>query len=49
MLVLSRPDPTAGLYLSAVGVAPTGELVSPTLPFRVAVAGFFAGSPDETL
>lgn len=49
VLVLSRPDPTAGLYLSAVGVPPTGELVSPTLPFRAAVAGFFAGSPDETL
>ena len=49
LLLLSRPDPASGLYLQAANVAPDGELVSPTLPFRAAIAGFFAGSPDETL
>lgn len=48
VIVLSRPDP-AGLFLQATTVAPDGDLSSPTLPFVAAVAGFFAGSPDETL
>jgi Uma2 family endonuclease len=49
VIVLSKPDPAAALFLHSSTVAPDGELVSPTLPFRAAIAGFFAGSPDETL
>ncbi|MEI8165477.1 MAG: Uma2 family endonuclease [Chloroflexales bacterium] len=49
LIVLSQPDPASGLYLQSASVPPGGELVSPTLPFRAAIAGFFAGSPDETL
>jgi len=49
LLLLSRPDQASGLYLQSANVAPDGELVSPTLPLRAAIAGFFAGSPDETL
>lgn len=49
VLVLSRPDPPAGEYRQELAVAPAGELASPTLPFRAAIAGFFAGSPDETV
>jgi len=49
LLLLSRPDQASGLFLQSSSVAPDGELVSPTLPFRAAIAGFFAGSPDETL
>lgn len=49
VIVLSRPDPVGGLYLQSASVVSDGELVLPTLPFRAAVAGFFAGSPDETV
>lgn len=49
LLLLSRPDQASGLYLQTANVAPDGELISPTLPFRAPVARFFAGSPDETL
>lgn len=49
VIVLSRPDPASGLYLQSLNVGPAEELRSPTLPFRAAIAGFFAGSPDETL
>lgn len=49
VIVLSRPDPASGLYLQSASFAPDDELVSPTLPFRAAVAGLFAGSPDETV
>ena len=49
VLVLSRPDPAAGDYRQETRVAPDGELSSPTLPFRAAIATFFAGSPDETV
>lgn len=49
MLVLSEPDPAAGLYHHSLTIAPDGEILSPTLPFRASIAGFFAGSPDETL
>ncbi len=49
VLVLSQPDPALGDYLSASVFSTAGELVSPTLPLRAAVAGFFAGSPDETV
>jgi Uma2 family endonuclease len=49
VLVLSQPDPSSGLYLQTTTVAPDSELASPTLPFRAAIAAFFAGSPDETV
>lgn len=49
VLVLAQPDPTSGIYLQTSAIPPNGELASPTLPFRAAIAAFFAGSPDETL
>ena len=49
VLVLSTPDHASGLYLQSTLVGPDQELRSPTLPFRAPIAGFFAGSPDETL
>jgi Uma2 family endonuclease len=49
VLVNSHPDPASGQYLQVSQVAPEGELVSPTLPFRAAVSQFFAGAPDTTL
>jgi Uma2 family endonuclease len=49
VLVLSQPDPTSGLYLQITTVAPDGDLISPTLPFRAGIAEFFAGSADETV
>ena len=49
VLVHSQPDPASGQYASVAHVAPDGELVSPTLPFRAPVAAFFAGAPDTTL
>ncbi|MCU0490904.1 MAG: Uma2 family endonuclease [Chloroflexaceae bacterium] len=49
VLVLSQPDPNAGLYLQTTPIPPASELVSPTLPFRAVIAAFFAGSPDETV
>ncbi len=49
MLVHSEPEPTTGQYVHVVRVPPEGELVSPTLPFRARIAGFFAGAPDTTL
>ena len=48
-LVLSQPDAALGDYAAIQPVAPDAELVSPTLPVRVAVADFFAGAPDTTL
>jgi Uma2 family endonuclease len=42
VLVHSEPEPTTGLYLRTHRVAPDGELVSPTLPFRAPIAAFFA-------
>ena len=48
VLVHSRPD-TAGRYLATATFATGADLVAATLPFRAPVAGFFAGSPDETL
>jgi hypothetical protein len=38
-----------GDYAQVQHVAPDAELVSPALPVRTAVAGFFAGAPDTTL
>lgn len=35
------------LYLQSLNIGPADELRSPTLPLRAAIAGFFAGSPDE--
>jgi Uma2 family endonuclease len=48
LLVCSRPDALLGDYTETHLVPPDGELVSPTVPFRAAVAGFFAGAPDTT-
>ena len=49
VLVLTEPDPALGTFLHTSHMTPDGELASPTLPFQAAVAGFFAGSPDETM
>jgi Uma2 family endonuclease len=49
VIVLSRPDPASGLYLQSLHIGPADELRSPTLPFRAAIAGCCAGSPDETV
>lgn len=49
VIVLNRPDLASGLYLQSLNVGPAEELHSPTLPFRAAIAGFFAGLPDETV
>ena len=49
VLVHSRPDTAAGLYLATATFATHAELVADTLPFRAPVTSFFAGSPDETL
>jgi Uma2 family endonuclease len=48
-LVCTHPDITMGDYAQVQHVAPDGELISPTLPFRAPVADFFAGAPDTTL
>lgn len=49
ILVHSEPERASGQYLQVAHVAPEGELVSPTLPVRAAVADFFADAPDTTL
>lgn len=49
VLVHSEPEGTTAQYLQVTHVLPDGELVSPTLPFRAAIAAFFAGAPDTTL
>lgn len=46
VLVHSQPDPASGLYLQVGRGAPDGELISPTLPFRVPATAFFAGIPN---
>jgi Uma2 family endonuclease len=48
-LVLSYPDAGLGIYTRVDTVASNDELISPTLPFRAPVAGFFAGAPDTSL
>jgi Uma2 family endonuclease len=48
-LVCSRPDPVLGNYLQSDHVASDEELRSPTLPFRAAIADFFADAPDTTI
>jgi Uma2 family endonuclease len=49
VLVCAQPDAALGDYAQTRLIAPDGELVSPTLPVRAVVAGFFAGAPDTTL
>jgi Uma2 family endonuclease len=49
VLVYTQPDQTMGDYAQAQHVLPDAELMSPTLPFRAAVADFFANAPDTTL
>jgi Uma2 family endonuclease len=48
-LVCSQPDAMLGDYAQVQHVSPDSELVSPTLPIRSLIAGFFAGAPDTTL
>jgi Uma2 family endonuclease len=49
VLVCSRPELTLDNYAQTQLVDPDATLVSPTLPLRAAIAGFFAGAPDTTL
>lgn len=49
VLVCSRPDAELADYAQAQLFGPDAELVSPTLPVRLAVKELFAGSPDTTL
>lgn len=49
VLRFSQPDPTLAVYTRIDPLAPDAELVSPSLPVRVAVAHFFADAPDTTL
>src|SRR5258706_5079451 len=45
----TQPDLTMDDYAQVQHVLPDAELVSPTLPFRAAVADFFTDAPDPTL
>ena len=45
VLVHSDPEPATGLYLRVRHIPATGELASPTLPFRAPVAAFFPELP----
>jgi Uma2 family endonuclease len=49
VIVCSQPDASLGGYAQTDHALPDGDLISPTLPFRVAVAHLFAGAPDTTL
>lgn len=49
VLVCTHPDAMLGDYAQIQLVGPDDELISPTLPLRTAVAGFFAGAPDTTI
>jgi hypothetical protein len=49
VLACTQPDPKIGDYVQVQHILAEGELASPTLPFRAAVAGFFADAPDTTL
>lgn len=42
LLIYSRPDPLLEIYTQLTVIAPDGAVRSPTLPFRAAVASFFA-------
>ncbi|MFN8515430.1 MAG: Uma2 family endonuclease [Chloroflexia bacterium] len=46
ILVHSDPDPATGLYLQVARIPATGELLSPTLPFRAPVTTFFTDEAD---
>jgi Uma2 family endonuclease len=48
-LVCSQPDAALGDYAQVQHITSDAELVSPTLPIRAPIAGFFAGAPDTTL
>lgn len=48
VLVCARPDPSLGDYVQVRLFGAPDELVSPMLPVRTPVAGFFAGAPDPT-
>jgi Uma2 family endonuclease len=47
VLVYSEPEQGTGQYLRVTRIPPDGELVSPTLPFRAAIADFFTDAADE--
>jgi Uma2 family endonuclease len=49
VLVCSRPDAALGDYTDSTLIPPDGDLISPTLPFRAAVADLFADATDTTL
>ncbi len=49
VLLYSDPDTATGEYRTETHVVADGEIVSPTLPVRAAIASFFAGSPDTAL
>ena len=49
VLICSLPNPITSAYAQEETIAADGELVSPTLPVRIAVANLFAGTPDTTL
>ncbi len=48
-LVCSQPDAALGDYAQVQHITSDADLISPTLPIRVPIAGFFAGAPDTTL
>lgn len=47
ILLHSEPDPLTGQYLQVQHLSFDGKLVSPTLPFRAAVATFFVDEIDR--
>jgi Uma2 family endonuclease len=47
LFVYSEPEISAGEYRQVTRVPQDGELVSPTLPFRAAIADFFTDAADE--
>ncbi len=49
VLVCWQPDAALGDHAQVRLVVADEELISPTLPLRVAVADLFAGAPDTTL
>jgi Uma2 family endonuclease len=46
VLVYSDPDSASGRYRQVQHIPSDGELFSPTLPFRAAIASFFANVPE---
>ena len=49
VLVYTDPDVALGDYSLSQKITPNDELISPTLPIRVAISRCFAGAPDTTL